>query len=242
MSEQTFDYVGGELEVFRKAINWKKYWGGKIRPYLGKSVLEVGAGIGGTTRVLCTPDFDSWLGIEPDVKMTRRLQQQREEGRFPSNCQFRASTVQDLPDHEVFDSILYIDVLEHIEPDRDEVRHAALHLNPGGYLIVLSPAFPFLFTEFDAAIGHYRRYTRKTLLDLTPPTCDLTAAFYLDTVGMLASLGNLLLLRKAQPTDRQIWFWDSVMVPISQQLDWITRFSFGRSVLCVWRRREASAG
>lgn len=231
-----FDYIGEELDVFSKAVNWKTYWGGKIKPYMGRRVLEVGAGIGGTTRVLCTPEYDQWLAIEPDAKMVDDLQARKQAGEFAPNTEFRVSTVQQLPADALFDSILYIDVVEHIEDDRAELRAAALHLAPGGHLIVLSPAYGFLYTAFDKAIGHYRRYTREMIRAITPDGARLVQAFHLDSVGLLASLGNKLFLRASQPTERQILLWDRVMVPASYLTDWLTGYRIGRSVIGVWQK------
>lgn len=236
---KAFEYVGDELEVFKHATNWKRYWGSQIRPYLGKRVLEVGAGIGGTTRVLLSNEYDYWLGIEPDATMLQELLQQQAAGLYPDYCEFRAATVQELAADEVFDSILYIDVLEHIEADAAEVQAAATHLRIGGYLIVLSPAFQFLYTPFDEAIGHYRRYTRNTLTRLTPSDCRVIQSTYLDSVGMLASLANLLFLRAAQPTVQQILTWDRGMIPLSRYLfDWLVFHRFGRSILCIWEKKS----
>ena len=64
--------------------------------------------------------------------------------------------------------MLYIDVLEHIEHDLDELARAASHLAPGGHLVVLAPAHQALFSDFDRAIGHYRRYNRAGLQKLAP--------------------------------------------------------------------------
>lgn len=239
MAAQTsaeFDYIGEELDVFSKAVNWKTYWGSKIKPYLGKSVLEVGAGIGGTTKVLCTPEYMRWVGIEPDAKMVEDLNTRKAAGEFPPNTDFRVATVQQLPDNETFDSIIYIDVVEHIEDDRAELVSAVPHLNPGGHLIVLSPAYQFLYTPFDKAIGHYRRYTREMIRDITPPGVRLVKAFHLDSVGLLASLANLLFLRASQPTEKQILFWDRVMVPVSRFTDPLTLYALGRSVIGVWQK------
>ena len=135
-----------------------------------------------------------------------------------------------------FDSILYIDVLEHIEDDRGELSRAAALLRPRGFLVVLSPAHPRLFSEFDAAIGHHRRYTRSTLAAAAPEGLELVRLVYLDSVGLLASLGNRLLLRESMPTPRQIALWDRVMVRLSTRLDPILRHRLGKSVLGVWRR------
>lgn len=237
MSEQEFAYIGDELTVFSKATNWKKYWGSKIRPYLGNTVLEVGAGIGGTTSVLIEPSFRRWLAIEPDGDMVRDLQARQQAGEFPANCEFMQATTADLSSDQLFDSAIYIDVLEHIEKDAAEVQRAVTLVKPGGYVIVLSPAFQYLYTEFDAAIGHYRRYTRKSIQALTPDGARVQTAFYLDAVGCLASLGNKILLKSSTPNDRQIWMWDRLMVPLSRVVvDRLVGYSFGRSVVCVWRR------
>jgi 2-polyprenyl-3-methyl-5-hydroxy-6-metoxy-1,4-benzoquinol methylase len=232
----TFDYIGQELDVFSKAVRWKAYWGGKLKPYMGRRVLEVGAGIGGTTRVLCTPAYDRWLAIEPDAKMVADLQARQHAGEFAPNIEFRVATVQQLPAEERFDSILYIDVVEHIEDDRAELRAAVPHLAEGGHLIVLSPAYQFLYTPFDAAIGHYRRYTREMIRAITPDGVRLVRAFHLDSVGLLASLGNKVFLRASQPTERQILLWDRVMVPASYLTDWLTGYRLGRSVIGVWQK------
>jgi hypothetical protein len=56
-----------------------------------------------------------------------------------------------------FDSIIYIDVLEHIDADRDELERAANALQPGGFLVVLAPSHQWLYTALDKALGHYRR-------------------------------------------------------------------------------------
>ncbi len=109
-------------------------------------------------------------------------------------------------------------------------------LKPGGHLIVLSPAHPWLYTPFDKAIGHFRRYSRDTLLAVAPPALRLTSIHYLDSMGMLASLANKLFLKSATPTLGQIRFWDRVMVPCSKVLDVLTAHRFGKSLLAIWQR------
>ena len=64
----------------------------------------------------------------------------------------------------------------------------------------------------------------------------MTTLRYLDSVGMMASLGNRLLLRAGMPTLRQILAWDRLMVPLSRRLDPWVGYRFGRSILAVWTR------
>lgn len=134
------------------------------------------------------------------------------------------------------DVILYIDVLEHIQDDRAEMERAAALLRPGGRIIVLAPAHQRLYSPFDAAIGHYRRYSRSALSARTPEGSRIETIRYLDCVGIITSLVNRAFLRQRQPTLRQILFWDSLVVPLSRVLDPVFGIHLGKSVLSVWRR------
>src|SRR5262249_30583866 len=137
--------------------------------------------------------------------------------------------------------ILYLDVLEHIVDDRGELARAARRLAPNGRLVVLAPAHPWLYTPFDRAIGHHRRYTRASLRALAPDGVRELLLRYLDAAGLAASLGNRLVLRSAQPTSRQIRTWDRWLVPCSRWLDRATFGRIGKSVLGVWRKPDAAA-
>ncbi len=228
------NYVGSELELFRTAKNWKSYYYRMIRPYLGMTVLEVGAGIGGTTRALYRQHHDRWVCLEPSSLLHDQLNL---EVHRLDRCEVHQGTVTHLSSEEVFDTILYIDVLEHIEDDFGELQQALLHLNPGGFLVVLSPAHQWLFSLFDRSIGHFRRYTKSSLLKLTPVGSSCMRIQYLDSVGLLASLSNRW-LKQQMPTVKQIYLWDTFIVPISRILDPVLNYLIGKSILCVWKKNE----
>jgi SAM-dependent methyltransferase len=236
-----YQYVGSELELFSQATVWKSYFRRQITPFLGDEVLEVGAGLGGTSRLLCRKGYGSWLCLEPDAELAGMLTQAQQRGDLPPCCQVEVGTLAQLPPAQRFDTILYIDVLEHIEDDRGELERAAALLKPGGHLVVLGPAHPWLFSPFDKAIGHYRRYTRPSLRALTPGGMLLVRSIYLDSVGLLASLGNRLFLKHAMPTPKQIAFWDKVLVRGSRVVDPLLFYSLGKSVLSVWKRQPEEA-
>lgn len=227
-------YPGEELDAFALAGKWKRYWASLVRPFLGCSVLEVGAGIGTNTQMLCGAGHSRWVCLEPDPKLLSELRR-RLTISPPAGCwESRLGTLADLGPDERFDAIVYIDVLEHLDDDAAELEKANRHLNPGGRLVVLAPAHGWLFSPFDAAIGHRRRYTRKTLTAAAPRKMTRLCLRYLDAVGMSASLLNRLMLRQRTPSERQILFWDRVMVPISRRLDPLFRYRLGKSLLGVW--------
>lgn len=232
MNAEPFVYAGKELDVFANAKNWKRYWASAIRPWIKGDVLEVGAGLGANTAALMNGGVRTWHCIEPDPELAKTLAQQVS---LIPGCSVSVGTIAEHA-RKRYDTILYIDVLEHIEGDREELAAAAQMLRPGGHLIVLSPAYQFLYSAFDASIGHYRRYDKTSLSNCAPPGCSCVTTFYLDVAGTLASLANRMLLSQSTPTQRQIQFWDRYLIPLSKALDPCLGRRAGRSILAVWAR------
>jgi len=229
-------YEGQELELFAHARNWKSYWADQIRPHLGRTVLDVGAGLGANTTYLLGSSQESWLCVEPDPALVAQIPGQLANHPRREVVQTITGTLQDVKPETLFDTILYIDVLEHIEDDHGEMQAAFAHLQPGGKLIVLSPAHPSLYTPFDQAIGHFRRYTRQTLRACTPDGAKLVSLFALDSVGLLASVANRLLLHQSMPSLKQIELWDRRMVPVSRWTDPLIGYAIGKSLVAVWQK------
>jgi len=200
-------------------------------------VLEVGSGIGATTLLLNNGSAENWSLLEPDANMREVLQKKINNNILPLNCRLISGTIDSISKNDQFDCIIYIDVLEHIRYDKDEITKAAGLLKPGGHLIILSPAFQYLYNPFDKAIGHYRRYSKKSLTKTGTSSILIQKLFYLDSIGFFASLFNKLLLRQSYPTKKQIMFWDKWIIPISKITDSIFFYSFGKSILAIWKKQ-----
>lgn len=229
-------YVGQELEIFEHARNWKKYWSSEIRPYLSGDVLEVGAGLGANTGFFSSTGASSWTCLERDPCLVERMRSRFANQRLPFDCRIEIGTTETLSIRRQFDGILYVDVLEHIEADREELRRASQLLVGGGRIVVLAPAHQWLYTAFDSAIGHFRRYDKSRLSACMPVGGEITRLNYMDSVGLMACLGNRILLRKAEPSLKQILFWDRFLVPPSRFVDRLTLNWIGKSILGVWRK------
>lgn len=230
-----FKYVGSELELFAAVHNWKSYWSSRIRPFIAGDTLEVGAGIGTNTPYLDRAGNRRWVCLEPDPLLTAQLTLNLAQTNARHRYEIVCGTLQSLEANQ-FDTIIYIDVLEHIENDREELEAAASLLRVGGRLIVLSPAHQRLFAPFDAAIGHFRRYNRPMLRSISPATLRLEQVWYLDSVGLVLSIANRQFLRQSMPTKGQLRFWDQCVVPVSRILDRCLFDSVGKSILGIWRR------
>lgn len=227
-------YVGDELSLFSSAVHWKSYFSSKVSKFIQGDVLEVGAGIGSVLRVLYSSEYVSWTCLEPAADNIRNLETLVSgEGRF-GNVRVLQGTTYDLDPTDLYDTILYIDVLEHIQKDKDELLRVQDHLRDGGKLVILAPALHSLYSEFDKSIGHYRRYDKKGLRKILPAQLHIVAMFYLDSLGMLLSLANRFLLKNKLPTPGQITFWDNRVIPCSKILDKFLGYRIGKTIVGVF--------
>ncbi|WP_103069038.1 class I SAM-dependent methyltransferase [Aquimarina sediminis] len=232
------EYIGDELQLFKNAVNWKSYFSSKIRPYIEGDVLEVGAGIGINTRFLAKEKqkISSWSLLEPDANLASEIKSNIDSLKINKTSVING-TIDDLKDHR-YDTIVYIDVLEHIEDAVMEIKKAKQCLKPNGKLIILVPTYNFLFSDFDKRIGHYRRYNKSLLLRQVNDELSLEKLFYLDSMGFFASLANKLFLKKELPSLGDIKFWDNYIVRLSVVFDVLFFKVFGKSLIGIFKNEK----
>lgn len=233
---ESYEYSGCELDTFAQARNWKGYWSSLVKPYLRESVLEVGAGIGVNTQLLKEINNTRWVCMEPDKGLCERIKAKQQSGLLAGDISIKTCVMSQLLKNDLFDTILYIDVLEHIEDDKQELINAASHLNVGGHIVIVAPAHNFLFSAFDKKIGHFRRYDKKTLIDAMPDSLQIVDLRYLDCMGFFASLANKVLLKETDPKVAQVLFWDRLLVTISKRLDSLIRYRVGKTIFAVCKK------
>ena len=164
VSETTDQYTHGMVawgaEDDAKLNRYRAWQLQLVRPWLGRRILEVGAGNGNfASMVLREHDCDRYTALEPSPHFFDGLQQL---ARQTPRLEHRQAPITQLAaaDRGAFDTVLSIHVLEHIEDDLGFVQSALDALQPGGHIITLVPALPFLYSKLDKRIGHFRRYTR----------------------------------------------------------------------------------
>ena len=231
-----YKYEGSELTLFAAATNWKNYWTRQVRPYIGGDTLEVGAGLG-TNTALLADRATGWTCLEPDQQLADEIRRSIGAGRLPPHCRVVTGTLSALEPEILVDSILYIDVMEHIAEDRQEMAKAAEKLRPGGHHIVLAPALQWLFSPFDAAIGHHRRYSKKSLLALAPHTLEPVRAWLSRFLRLVGLGGKPLAAVDCHAEPGQIRFWDGVLVRLSRAADPVLGFGVGKTVSGIWKRK-----
>jgi len=164
---EAHSYAGRDLEAMPFARNYHRWILDLFAPHMGRRLVEVGAGTGSFSELLLERAPDTLTLVEPSPEMHRRLAE-RVEGFRPKT---RVRTFNDtfaragrlIARGEAPDSVIYVNVLEHIEEDDAELRAVRGVLAPGGRLFVFVPAFRWLYGSFDRQVGHRRRYTRGEL-------------------------------------------------------------------------------
>ena len=135
----------------------------QISHALGRRVLEVGSGTGNITRFLCSGGREV---TATDVVTAYRGELERLFGDNPKVRVEKFDLTLEAPDAFVadpFDSVVCLNVLEHIDDDLFALTQMHNSLAPGGKLALLVPAHRFLYGAFDRAVGHFRRYERREL-------------------------------------------------------------------------------
>lgn len=227
-------YPGKELEAMSFAVNYHRWILDEFSPWLGESVAEVGAGTGSVSGLILERPIRKLTAFEPSQNMYPLLHEALEG-------ETRASSVNDFfsPKHAQagFDSIAYINVLEHIEDDRAELAGAFEALKPGGHLLVFVPALSWLYSDFDRQIGHFRRYRKKSLVALAGSVgFDIVKARYFDLAGVIPWYINFVLLRNSIGSG-SVSLYDKLVVPAMRRVERVVTPPIGKNVLLVARKR-----
>ena len=208
-------------------------------PYLRGRVLEVGAGLGTITRMLVDryPDL-SVVALEPAANVFADLESYA--ALTPRVAACRQTLAEYEPDPgSGFDAVVYLNVLEHIADDTQELQLAAKRLRPGGALLVFGPALEWLYSELDYRAGHYRRYGLRGLRALaTEAGFEVVSARYFDVLGVVPYLVVYRLLRHDDISGSTLWGYDRVVVPLSRLIQRVLRNPpLGKNVIVIAVKR-----
>jgi SAM-dependent methyltransferase len=216
------------LENLKHSSQYNRWIFEQILPHLGGRVLEVGCGNGNFTALLVDHAQQvTAVDLNPDYVAATQSRLTH------SNLRVLQADALEMSWDQTFDTIIMLDVLEHIADDRQCLQRLTQYLRPGGKLIIKVPALEGLYSSMDRAIGHYRRYTNSTL-----ETCLQHSRFqdvqlwYFNALGILGWWINGKLLRRTIPPSEQVGWFDR-LVPILRRLEAPIDLPFGLSLFAV---------
>jgi 2-polyprenyl-3-methyl-5-hydroxy-6-metoxy-1,4-benzoquinol methylase len=222
------------LEVLGSATNYLSWIGELCDPFLGREVLEVGAGRGDLTEGFAQGRVVTATDLSP--AFLEALQ-----ARFAGNPNVRVGTLdlEEFVPGDRYDAVVMINVLEHIEHDIAALEALRGALRPGGHLVIWVPAFQALYSDMDRRIGHYRRYTRASLeARLVAAGYTIAESRYVNSLGMVAWFVFCRLLGQESSQGWVVQTWDRLAVPTLRLVERRFRAPFGLSVFCAARRAD----
>ena len=230
-------YTLQDQERMAVAKNYFAWQGRLVTRELGRRVVEVGCGVGNFTRLLLDREVVIAVDVEPDCveRLRQRYPQQRNLHAFACDANSAAF-------HEVAhfrpDSCVCLNVLEHIEDDRAALARMASVLQPGGVIALLLPAFMSLYGPIDRNLGHYRRYSRRSVRALATATgLKIRKLRFMNTVGFFGWWANAHIFRREAQSPRQIEFFDRYIVPVMSRVETVVPPPYGQSLLVVLEKQ-----
>lgn len=237
MTHSSIQYTGRDLEEAMSVAppNYHKWILSRFEPYLGNTVAEVGAGSGNFSAQLVSKIKGKLIAIEPSAQMYPSLKRRFEnEPRIVCEPHFFADVAARY--RGLLDSVVYVNVLEHVKDDLLELIRAHDTIRPGGHLCVFVPALPFLYSEYDASVGHYRRYAKRQLAGLMRDAgFEIVELRYFDIAGIFPWLLFMKILR--QPlTSSSAGLYDTLVVPPMKIIESCFPPPIGKNLIVVGRK------
>ena len=233
-------YEGHDLEVLCALPRYYGWIYDYFEPHLNGHGAEFGPGLGtNSARILLklvTLDL-----IEPSPNLVSKLQE-----RFASDKRVRIIAsgiegfVETSPDN-IYDTIVLINVLEHVHDDVAAVQSFYRLLRPGGHLLLFVPAVPILFSRLDKLLGHYRRYSLVRLTQIiTKANFEIRVGRYFDALGVFPWFLINTLGRATRFNPYLAWMYDTAGVPLTRMLESLMPPLFGKNICLVAQKPNPS--
>ncbi|MGH7528760.1 MAG: class I SAM-dependent methyltransferase [Gemmatimonadales bacterium] len=230
------DPVGAAtLEQLAAAGRYNRWMFERLRPWVGRRVLEVGSGIGNLSAFLLDRERVVLTDTRPEY-----LERLRE--RFARHAHVAVARLF-LPNDdralagERFDTVICLNVLEHVADDVGSLVAIRNLLSVGGRLILLVPALPALYGTLDAALGHHRRYTRRELADKFDAAAFLPRHIeYFNLAGVPGWWFTGRVLRRRAIPSGSLRLYDA-LVPLFRLERWLP-WRVGQSLIAIGERAQ----
>jgi SAM-dependent methyltransferase len=232
---QPGDAAGSEtLEIMQEAPRYNAWQFSRIAPHLGRRVCEVGSGVGNISRLIMSqpPETVVLTDTDPFYLETLRAKYANRPGvsveplTLPDSIAWARFRRYDL------DTVIALNVIEHISEDVEAMRSIAQMLVPGGRLIMLVPALRVLYGSLDQELGHARRYSRSDVVPrMERAGFRVERVFYFNLLGTFGWWLNARVRRVPRIPRSHLRVFDA-LVPLLQAEDHLP-LPFGQSLIGI---------
>ena len=226
-----------EFAALELAVNYRAALLREFAPYLKGRVLEIGAGIGQITAALAAvPAVQEVVAVEPEARFCEQFR------RLHPQLKLIPGTIASLGSDSEWDSLVCINVLEHICDDLGELTAFQTRLAPcKGYLNLFVPARAEIYAPIDRSFGHFRRYNKPQLRRLLEDAgFEIIRLDYFNLVGYFAWWLNFVLRKKQRFDAGSVALFDRSIFPAMHWLERkVIRPPFGQSLIAVARAQTA---
>ena len=238
MSTQLQDGGAKTLDTIAAADRFNKWMYDTISPFCNGRILEIGSGIGNISALFIRDGKRIMLSdVRPEY--CERLNAQ-----FSGKCEGIVNLDLVHPQFDQqhanllssFDTVFALNVVEHIKDHELALRNAAKLLRTGGSLVILVPAYQWLYNGFDKELEHYRRYTRRQLNAVMSPHVNITRSQYFNCAGIAGWFISGSILRKKLIPGGQMKLFNT-LVPAFRLLDRLVNKAVGLSVIVAGTKR-----
>lgn len=221
-------------------VNYNKWIFDNICHFIGERVLDVGSGCGNSLRHLLPKETIVVVEI-----LDFFIEELRRDYGLHKNVHIFKYDIQDYAVIEAvrgygINTVICNNVLEHVRDDQKALDNMRKILSGCGNLILVLPAFQFLYSRWDKAIGHFRRYNYKDIKEkLLRAGFLVHSKFYMNSIGLFAWFLNGKILNNTPRTGyfikEQAVFFDRHIVEPLKKLENLVRPSFGQSLIIIAR-------
>lgn len=227
-------YAANDLETIEEARRYGEHVFELFRPFIGRRVLEVGAGIGTMSRKLVRA-ADLVVGIEPNANCFTRLESaMRGEPKFTLlSCHLEECDLDDLRAKQL-DTVYCVNVLEHIEDDVAALRTFKDLIAPRGHVLIYVPAVQAAYGPLDAELGHHRRYSKRTLrAAFAAAGLDLVRLRYANPIGLIGWMYNSHVTKARHHSLEQVKLFERFVAPWALPLERLIPPPIGSSLVAI---------
>jgi SAM-dependent methyltransferase len=212
-----------------------------LSPHIGKSVLEVGSGLGLITQMLLD-DGKTVTALEPDANLFAQFDKNLRTLNSKGYCMTLDEFVAEFPFENSFDTILYVNVLEHIRDDIGELRTALSAMKEDAKIVIFVPASPRLYGTMDWISGHFRRYRMNELKSVAQIAgLQIIECRAFDPLGVFPYWMMYRVLKRRTLSVSSVSLYDKVIIPLSAAIpSSVIRRTGGKNLILVGQLQSAS--